>query len=71
MRELTKTEIEAISGGRMAPAPRPVVRIDLRRIALRLLELITGTRIGPLRLLGPKTIRWPRPRGRRARGLHC
>jgi hypothetical protein len=46
MRELTRTEIEAISGGRMAPAPRPVLRIDLRRFALRLIELLTGTRIG-------------------------
>ena len=42
MRELTGREIEAVSGG-LRPAPvRAAPRIDLRRIVLALIALLTG-----------------------------
>lgn len=44
MRELTRIEIDAISGG-LAPAPRPAPRIDLRRALLRLIAILTGSPI--------------------------
>jgi hypothetical protein len=41
MRELTRTEIEAVSGARRAPAPR--VPVELRLAIARLREILFGT----------------------------
>jgi hypothetical protein len=41
MRDLTPLELEAVGGGRVAPAPtRP--RIDLRRLVLTIISRIFG-----------------------------
>jgi hypothetical protein len=40
MRDLTPLELEAVGGGRMAPAPRP--RIDFRRLVLAIITRIFG-----------------------------
>jgi hypothetical protein len=40
MRDLTPLELEAVGGGRMAPAPTP--RIDLRRFVLELIGRLLG-----------------------------
>jgi len=64
--ELTRVENKVISGGRVAPAPPPALRIDLRRFASRLIELLTGTQIGSPRLPAPKPLWQSRARGRRA-----
>ncbi len=41
MRELSRSEIEAISGG-LTAVPRPAPKLDLRLVLLRLLEFLTG-----------------------------
>lgn len=50
MRELSRIEIETISGG-LSRATRPIARIDLRRFALRLIEILTG---GPIKSPPPR-----------------